>query len=696
MNDTPRLYFRTPRLAELAAPFVAQRIVSAGSLAIVDTAARRFGEQDPEVLLGLALAVEAQARGHVGLDLRLARDLLTPLEPSRAAVDDDDASPDDSAPEAAPPTPPPWPASVTAWEAAVCASPMVGELDDAKRPFARQALRGGETLVMSRRMAWEQQRLAEGLKRLATTAPEPSVPEALMASAIPRLLPHEAGENTEEGEAVELSRAALRRAATRSLSVVTGGPGTGKTFSIKRLLALLIEAAKSEAPDRPLQVALAAPTGKAAVRMTEAMAEDLAGVDTAGEVRAQLESLPASTVHRLLRIRPDGTTRYGADQPLPLDVVVVDEASMLDLVLMRKLTEAIGPGARLVLLGDRDQLASVDAGTVLSDIVSGHFEDKRGPLEGAVSAFRHSRRFKDAPTVAAVARAIQDRAPERAVAWMMPDGPKVPGETVPDRVKKLEPEPKQGRPSKELLDELVKPYLAPGGYAGRIAQRLRDGGFASLQHDQRALLEALDGYRILAAHRAGPLGVSGLVREIGKRVREALTMAYRERKRSARSGATAEQKPRPQGDKEPLPTRSGHWLGEPILVTQNAYDVDLRNGDVGLVLPGADGKLTAVFPVMEGAVKAVRAVALSRLPPHMGALAMTIHKSQGSQFKHVAVVLSGRPDRPSPIQTRELVYTGVTRASQRLTWVGTDAELEASLARPIARTSGLGTLLWEG
>lgn len=690
------LHLLHPTLAERAASFLALRVLAPEPLFIVDTVARRFGEADPDVLLALALVVEAQDRGHVGLDLlRAAERLPVPDERPKAVPDlteasadpDDDDQRDESEPEAAA-----WPSDLAAWQASVLASPLVGELGDARRPFAKQALRDGTWLVMSRRMAWEQQQLAAALTRLAQAVPIPALPAAVVEAGVVRLFEKDALDAGPLGEGAR----ACRGAATRSLSVITGGPGTGKTYSIKRLLALLIEAAEPDETARPLRIVLAAPTGKAAVRMTEAMAEELVELETTPAVRKRLMALPASTVHRLLRIRPDGGTRYDHEHPLPADVVVVDEASMLDLILMRKLVDAVAPGARLVLLGDRDQLASVDAGTVLSDIVSGYFDPAlgAGPLSGVVSGFTYSHRFKSAPTIGRLAEAIQqqDAGAAEAVDYLMRlrHGE---GETDLERVRQLTPTPELGRPSPALLKALAKPYLAHEGYAGKLVALLTSGGMAAVRDGHRDLLDALDGYRVLAVHREGPLGVSGLVRTLGERVRGVLLEAYR--KRPYQAGTKPSSDTIERRNKEPLLSRGGHWLGEPVLVTQNAYDVDLRNGDVGLVLPSqvGDHELVAVFPVGAKAERRVREVALPRLPPHMGALAMTVHKAQGSQFKHVAVVLAGRP---SPIQTRELVYTAVTRASERLSWVGTEEELLAALRRPIARASGLGPLLWEG
>ncbi len=616
-------------------------VLAPGDLAAVELVAERFGERDPQVRLALALAIRAPRVGHAGVDLARVREQVEAELALGGAAEDDAARP--------------WPDDPAAWLARVAESPLVTPLpvgedlaaDAPVRPFVVQRRRGGGALVLTRRMFREQAKVAAAVRHLLATAPAFAPGEATVDAALARLFRDEpAGEGA----------AAVRSAVGGRLAVITGGPGTGKTFSVGRLLALLLEAA----PDGPasLRVALAAPTGKAAVRMTEGLAEalgDLSGL-TDPDVARILGELPASTLHRLLGVRPDGTSRHGPTRPVPADVVVVDEASMIDLASMARLLGALAPGARLVLLGDPDQLASVEAGTVLADLTA------PGVLpDSAHVAFTHSRRFEDAPTVAAVAAAIQARAPERAVALMVGRAA-APGEELPDRVRHLETTGEGALPQAHL-DELARPYLEAGGYAGELCALLRQGKPWPAEAPAD-LLRALDRYRVLAAHRRGPRGVEGLQDALAERVRAAVTRAAGSAR--VRHGA--------------------HWLGQVILVTRNAYDVDLRNGDVGLVLPAAGGTLAAFFPDREGP----RELALTRLPPHVGGLAMTVHKSQGSQFDRVALVL---PARPSPLLTRELVYTAVTRARRRVDWYGSEGVLAGALARPIQRASGLPDLL---
>ncbi len=628
-------------------------------LLLVDAVAPRFGESDPEVLLGLAFAVRAPRVGHVGVHL-----------PSLSGrVDDERATWRSWSPPPEGESPLDWPDPADAWEAAVLASPMVGLPEQTGRPFVLQRLGEGSSLVMTRRMWREQERLAEALRLLASSPAQPTGEQLERALEI-----------LFEGEDSEGSRA-VRRAAERRLTVITGGPGTGKTYSIKRLIALLLGAA-----DRPVRVELAAPTGKAAARMAEAIAEDLAELPVDPEVRQALAGLRPRTLHKLLGVRRDGSSRHGSEAPLPADLVVVDEASMIDLALMRRLLEAIPTTGRLVLLGDRDQLASVEAGTVLADLVGPVLDGPVAadqPLREAVVSFRTNHRFGRAPTVAALVAALQRRVDDRlgqVDRWMR--GTEVAaGETTADRVTHVGLPP-DGRPTEQQLDRLAGPYLDEDGFVGALAAAVRahgpDGDGLRAHAFHAELLRRLGSYRVLAVHRRGPLGVEGLERAMVHRARSALDAARRAHEAL------------PDRAVAPLPAEVGQWLGRPILVTRNSYEVGLVNGDIGIVLP-TEGGLAAVFPSVAGGVGPTRSVALSRLPEHTGAFAMTVHKSQGSQFPRIALVLAGRD---SPIQTRELVYTAITRTSSRLDWLGCPLELRRALRRRVGRASGLGDLLW--
>jgi len=642
----------TGAFRELARPFLEAGVLRPADVHAVALTAPRFGEDEPVRMLGLAFAVRAPREGHAGVDLATIA----------GVVDDErEVEPGQTAPEL------PWP-DRRRWHALTLESPMVGEPEALDRPFVAQPT-GKRSLLLTRRMFREQERVAKALRARADHPVPGPAQVTFLDARLEMLFPEDPG-----GEAAR----AVLRAAERSLAIIVGGPGTGKTFSITRLLAALL----ADRRDPPLVIALAAPTGKAAVRMREAIRE--ATDDSAKprleidqRVRTALRDLEASTLHRLLGVRPDGSSRHHEGNPLPADVVVVDEVSMVDLTQMRRLLEAVRPDARLVLLGDRDQLASVEAGCVLADIVGAGSPAKL--LAGSVQRFTRSHRFASAPDIALVAACLQSYAtamegvPEGEQARLdcavevLAGRRHAPGETLPDqRVVHLgEPDvDDRGRalPTDTQLRALVQPYL--DGYvallephrlaSGRFDDGARDPGF------QREVLGALDRYRVLAVHRRGPLGVSGLERALEPVIRARLDASHDGRR---------------------------HWIGRPILVTENAYDLGLMNGDVGLVLPTPEGP-TAVFPHERAGQ--IRKIALSRLPPHQGALAMTVHKAQGSQFDRVALVLAGRR---SSIETRELVYTGVTRARQWLSWLGREDELRQALEHGVQRASGLGVLL---
>jgi exodeoxyribonuclease V alpha subunit len=452
----------------------------------------------------------------------------------------------------------------------------------------------------------------------------------------------------------------------RALAVVTGGPGTGKTTTVLAVLALLVEQAlaRGEAPPR---IALAAPTGKAAARLAESVVSGRARLALPPDVSTHVPA-EATTLHRLLGWQPRTPTRFRHDaaHPLPYDVVVVDESSMVDLALMAKLLDAVPSHARLVLLGDRDQLASVEAGTILADVCgdgdvpcsaewSARLATLRAsaPSSSAIPAsaapssaiadcvvrLRVSRRFHDDGGIGALARAINDGDAARALAVLEDDDT---GQVVW--------EPSDGGADRAALAPVRR--LALPAYRQSVTL---DGPAAALA--------ALDRFRVLAAHRAGTVGVAGL----NGAIVEAL----------AREGTL----PRDAAG-------ARWWHGQPVMVTENDHALELYNGDVGVVLRDGASGLRVWFRASDGGV---RALAPARLPAHETVFAMTVHKSQGSEFDEVVLVL---PPRPSPVLTRELLYTGVTRAKSKVTVVGSAEVLRAGIAERVQRASGLREALW--
>lgn len=659
MNPLP-LHLNNPDFQSLIEPLWLAGVLQAQDALLVDSVAPRYAEADAQVLLALALAVRAPRAGHVGANLAEAHLLTADFaaeSPARAFA---------------------WPAQLP-WQERVQASAIVGP-PAGDQPFVAQSLGNQSSLLMTRRMWQAQARLAELLLTLANSEPALLLSEADIAAGIAKL-----GLSGETAAGVVV-------AARRRLAVITGGPGTGKTYSIKVLLPLLLERAARDG--QVINVQLAAPTGKAAVRMQEGIAQDLEQLPTTPAVREAILSLVPQTLHKLLGLRPDGSALYHRDRPLDCDVLVVDEVSMVDLQLMLRLVDAVPPGARLILLGDRDQLASVEAGTVLADLLAGAMPrgELSNPLGLCVARYTRSRRFDSAPTIADIAAALQHGGePERLQALgLLCLDQRVARDPEPGRLRWLDREldapqdsanTKQGSMPSGALSLLAEPYQRC--YVSALDQALAATGRGDRRWRdvdlQLELLQAFDQYRILAVHRKGPRGVAGLEQALSKVLRDEL---------SRRWNAQLEMGLVQGGE---LPVDQGHWLGRPVLVTENSYEVGLMNGDIGLVLPtGEKRRMHAVFRDTRPGMPPVRAVPLARLPPHQGALVLTVHKSQGSQFPSVALVLA---DRASPIQTRELIYTGLTRAQQRFAWLGRREVLDEALKTRVQRASGLAELL---
>jgi exodeoxyribonuclease V alpha subunit len=543
------------------------------------------GETDESIALATALAVRAPRLGHVFVDIATIRETAT--------VESDE--PVDLSTF-------PWP-EVEPWLAALAASALVavGEEDPDSRPLRL----AGSSLYLDR--YWREERqVAADLRGLGGDQP---VDERGLSDGLDRLFDPE---NVEQRTAAE---AAVRR----RFAVVAGGPGTGKTTTVARIVALLAE--QSDAP--PL-VALAAPTGKAAARLEEAVHAEAAKLDVTSSVRDALLALNASTLHRLLGWRPDSHSRFRHNRAnrLPHDVVIVDETSMVSLSLMARLVEAVRPEARLVLVGDPGQLTSIEAGAVLGDIV-------RAGGEGVVVLEHVYRYGAGIDELAAAIRTGDDDAVIAALTAGHEDVTWIPVDV--------------GDPASQDALAAVREGAVRTGRAVIAAARRGDGA---------AAIQALGTFRVLCAHRRGAHGVSVWTARI-----EGWLAAELER---------------------------GRWYpGRPLLVTENDYGLRLYNGDTGVVVTTEDGRTSAAFE-RQGAV-------VEFPPARLGAVdtvyAMTVHKSQGSQFGTAAVLL---PAATSQVLSRELLYTAVTRAQTRLILAGTEETIRAAVARPVARASGLG------
>ncbi|MGL4474443.1 MAG: exodeoxyribonuclease V subunit alpha [Shewanella sp.] len=474
------------------------------------------------------------------------------------------------------------------------------------------------------------------------------------------------------GNELHWQKIATATAFSQQLAIITGGPGTGKTTTVTKLLLLLC--AQDE-----LTIKLVAPTGKAAARLTESikaskrrLATELSALDGI-DINA-LERIPeeASTLHRLLGVLPNSHQfRHHQANPLHLDVLVVDEASMVDLPMMQRLLSALPSHARLILLGDQDQLASVEAGAVLADICAGlavnhGWQMRYSPafaanlsamtghdMSGLVShnsglgdnlcMLRHSHRFVGDAGIGVLAKAVNEcdkQAIRRAWAHNYSELT-----WLDDQQQGLEP-------LKELAVEQYRDYLT-------VINR------ADVSPED--MIERYNQFRILCATRAGDYGVEGINLHVTQALKQAGLI-------------------RPENE---------FYAGRPVIIQSNDYNLGLFNGDIGLILPDSSQgsmRLMAHFVQADGSILKVLP---ARLPNHETCFAMTVHKSQGSEFAHVAFVL---PPNPSPAQkqllTKELIYTAITRAKLAFTCLGTQRVFEMASMQKTARASGLAARLW--
>lgn len=564
-----------PRLALAAAGLLATfnraGVITSGDVHVARTLGLLAGEGEEAVLLAAALTCRAVRAGSVCLELATVPDV-----PAAESL--------------------PWP-DQDAWTAALARSPLVDV----------GVLRWESGLLYLDRYHEQETQVLEDLAARAATTPGHD--DGLMRACLDRVFP---------AVGYDEQRAACLMAGRRWTTVVTGGPGTGKTTAVAGLLVALHE--QQAGSGRSLRVALAAPTGKAAALLQDSVHRSASGFSTAD--RERLAGVQAMTLHRLLRRDPGNSTRFRHHRGnrLPHDVVVVDEASMVSLTMMARLLEAVRPDARLVLVGDPDQLSSVEAGAVLSDLVRGY----AGREDSPVSVLATTHRFGAA--IGALADALRAGDADAAVAVLA-----------------------AGHPEVEWVRE-DDPTRAIRAAALPAALAVRD---AAVQGRAEKALAALARHRLLCAHRDGPFGV----RHWNRRIEQWITAET----------------------SDPLHERA--YPGRPLLVTANDYSLGVYNGDTGVVVETADGPRAVI-----ASAAGHRDLATSRLGAVETMHAMTIHKSQGSQADVVTVLL---PDEESRLLTRELFYTAVTRAKDRVRVIGPESAVRAAVGRRAQRASGL-------
>lgn len=544
---------------------------------------KRFGGGELPSLAAKALSRSIR-QGHICLDLRTA-----PAEHEAWSFQKD------------------WPDAHT-WRSALAKSRAVGAPKDAATPLVLDA---SDRLYFRRYWNYEQSLAAALLQRGNGTAQKSSA-----------------------AAADDFQQAAIEAALANRLTIISGGPGTGKTTTVLRILTRLLSVPNGAR----LRIALAAPTGKAAARLEETLRHG--SESCAPEIKARMPQ-SASTLHRLLGAR-DGSVyfRHHARNPLPVDVLVIDEASMVALPLMAKVFDALPDSARVILLGDRDQLASVEPGAVLADIADAA-SAPGSPLANALEVLTKNHRFGKDSGIQKICEAVRDGDAARAL------------EILHEKTARIDLDSARLPAASSLDEKLRKPVLA--GFSDYLREK-----------NPAAALAQFSKFRVLCALRRGPFGVEEMNRRIEQILREANL----------------------------IPNGQHVYPGMPILITRNNHALRLYNGDIGIILPdlnesnshGDDAQGQQLWTWFIGENNETRRLPPSRLPEHTLAFAMTVHKSQGSEFDRVLLVL---PDRDSPVLTRELIYTGLTRARSHVElWLEEEGFVQ-SVRRRAVRSSGL-------
>ncbi|CAM0556569.1 RecBCD enzyme subunit RecD [Vreelandella titanicae] len=707
-----------PALSDTAALFLlCERWVSRGWLRDLDLALVRFLDREtqnapPLLLLGAALASHQLGRGHVCLELAAtleAPDFALSLPPEGDDLND----------------PPPLPSHVLAtltlpeWQAALNHPTLISD-GPGNTPLVVSHSDNTSKLYLRRYWQFEQTLHQEIAARLATAELDKTGGRELQLAkgddSHPQILKDALDTLFPASNSIDWQKTACALAARSPFAIITGGPGTGKTTTVVRLLALLQTLQLAQPNAHPLRIRLAAPTGKAAARLNESIAGQvsqlpfkglislweaaLAGEEKATDLLQATIPTEVTTLHRLLGARADTRHfRHNAANPLALDVLVVDEASMVDIEMMTALLSALPASAKLVLLGDKDQLASVEAGAVLGDLcrradaahytpatakwlaeLTGHplpealIDPDGQPLDQAITMLRVSHRFTESSGIGQLAQAInqplsealRERDKHQAVHSVLNNGYadlhhlvlKPDAQNEDSALERLvitgSPErfPNAGEGRTNFKGEPIAPPTGYQHYLNTLASERPETARAFEENGEiydawaKQVLNAYSRFQLLCALRKGPWGVEGLNLRIAKTLRREKLL---------------------YGNDHTL--EKGWYEGRPVLVTQNDYGLKLMNGDIGITMAVPDPRspsktlLRVAFPTSD-ANNPIHWVLPSRLHAVETVFAMTVHKSQGSEFQHTALLL---PQTPNPILTRELVYTGITRARDWLT-----------------------------
>jgi exodeoxyribonuclease V alpha subunit len=608
---------------------------NSGKLSDIDVRFAKFisglsDNDDPDILLAAALVSNATGNGDVYLDLASAAEkpILGEGNGERAVI----------CPK------------LSAWSQKISQLPAVGRPGD----FRPLILDNKNRLYLYRYWDYEK-RLSDSIISRAKEDVR-NIDVTLLDNSLKRVF------QKNEDDDFNQQKVAALIAVFKKFCVISGGPGTGKTFAMAKILALLLELSK----ENRLKIMLAAPTGKAAARIGESIKVAKKTLNCSVDV---IEAIPSETftIHRMLKTIPGSPYfRHNAENPLDADVVVVDEASMVDLALMSKLVAAVPVDARLILIGDKDQLASVEAGSVLGDICdwnnihgfSIHFRKKVEKLLGQkidVSSKEHkdspglydcmvvlkkNYRFTDKSGIGELSRAVNHGDIDKVLSLLKTDNDQIEWEDI------------------SLSHDLSR----------AITKRVIESYSDYLNTDDPySALERFSRFKILCAVKIGSFGVNAVNRLSEKvLIREGLI--------------------------ETVSSPSKPWYrGRPVLVTRNDYNLKLFNGDIGITMPDPGSSSKDMYVYFPGNSGELRRFPPHRLPEHETVYAMTVHKSQGSEFENILFIL---PDRDYPVLTRELFYTGITRAIQNVSIWGSEDVIRSIISRKIERTSGLRDALW--